>query len=87
MRATAMLTTAAARMYRIERSLRHGQSLSSAELCARNSVSLATFKRDLEALRSELGAPIEYDPSTRRYCMQAWRGVAATIAEQLECAP
>lgn len=82
-----MLTTSAVRMYRLERALRHGRGATAKQLCARSNVSIATFKRDLDALRGELGAPITYDPTTRCYVMQAWRGVLAAIAEQLEVAP
>ena len=56
-----------ARLYKIEMLIRHRGHLSFAELLGRLEVSPATLKRDLEYLRSRLGAPIEYDRFVNGY--------------------
>ena len=55
------------RLYQIEMLIRHRGHVSFAELRARLEVSPATLKRDLEYLRSRLGAPIEYDRFVNGY--------------------
>jgi predicted DNA-binding transcriptional regulator YafY len=50
-----------ARLYRIESLIRSRGCVSFAELIQALEVSPATLKRDLEYLRSRMGAPIEYD--------------------------
>ncbi len=50
-----------ARLYRIEALIRQHGSVSFKDLIAELLVSPATLKRDLEFLRSRMGAPIEYD--------------------------
>ena len=50
-----------ARLYRIETLIRARGTVSFATLLDELEVSPATLKRDLEYLRSRMGAPIEYD--------------------------
>ncbi len=56
-----------ARLYRIETLIRSRGHVSLRELIAELEVSRATLKRDLEYLRSRLGAPIEYDAALNGY--------------------
>jgi len=56
-----------ARLYRIEALIRNRGHVSMAELMAELEVSRATLKRDLEYLRSRMGAPIDYDASVNGY--------------------
>lgn len=56
-----------ARLYKIELLIRHRGSVSFAQLLAALEVSPATLKRDLEYLRDQLGAPIEYDRDSNGY--------------------
>ncbi len=56
-----------ARLYRIEALIRARGHVSFASLLAELEVSPATLKRDLEYLRSRLGAPIEYDRDLNAY--------------------
>ena len=49
------------RVYKIEMLIRHRGHVSFATLLEELEISPATLKRDLEYLRSRLGAPIEYD--------------------------
>lgn len=56
-----------ARLYRIETLIRSRGHVSMADLMAELEVSRATLKRDLEYLRSRMGAPIEYDPAANGY--------------------
>jgi len=63
------------RLYRIESLIRHRGSVSFATLLEVLEVSPATLKRDLEYLRSRLGAPIEYDREQNGYQFaEGWRG-------------
>lgn len=55
------------RLYRIERLIRQKGVVGMAALMAELEVSRATLKRDLEYLRSRLGAPIEYDAAANGY--------------------
>jgi predicted DNA-binding transcriptional regulator YafY len=57
----------AERLYKIERLIRARGHLSFAALRLELEVSPATLKRDLEFLRSRLGAPIEYDRDLNGY--------------------
>jgi predicted DNA-binding transcriptional regulator YafY len=57
----------AERLYKIERLIRHRGHISFRDLQAELEVSRATLKRDLEYLRSRLGAPIEYDAQVNGY--------------------
>jgi len=74
--------TKTARLYKIEQLIRHRGSVPFAQLLAALEVSPATLKRDLEYLRDQLGAPIEYDRDSNGYrfasatssTAQAWRG-------------
>jgi len=74
--------TKTARLYKIEQLIRHRGSVTFAQLLAALEVSPATLKRDLEYLRDQLGAPIEYDRDSNGYrfasatgsTAQAWRG-------------
>jgi predicted DNA-binding transcriptional regulator YafY len=56
-----------ARLYRIEALIRSRGHVSFSELLADLQVSRATLKRDLDYLRSRLGAPIDYDRAMRGY--------------------
>ncbi len=56
-----------ARLYRIESMIRRRGHVSRRELLEALEVSRATLKRDLEYLRSRLGAPIEYDAEADGY--------------------
>jgi predicted DNA-binding transcriptional regulator YafY len=63
------------RLYRIENLIRHRGAVSFAALLEALEVSPATLKRDLEYLRSRLGAPITYDRDTNAYRFaDDWRG-------------
>ena len=55
------------RLYKIELLVRQRGSIPFAELLAALEVSPATLKRDLEDLRHQLGAPIEYDRVSNGY--------------------
>jgi predicted DNA-binding transcriptional regulator YafY len=59
--------TKTARAYKIESLIRHRGSISFAQMLAALEVSPATLKRDLEYLRDQLGAPIEYDRDSNAY--------------------
>jgi predicted DNA-binding transcriptional regulator YafY len=64
-----------ARLYRIEALIRARGAISFADLLAELEVSRATLRRDLEYLRSRMGAPIEYDRDLNGYCFgQAYSG-------------
>jgi len=58
--------------------IRHRGSVSFAQMLEALEVSPATLKRDLEYLRDQLGAPIEYDRDSNGYRFAtgaaAWRG-------------
>jgi predicted DNA-binding transcriptional regulator YafY len=56
-----------ARLYRIESLIRSRGHVSFRDLIADLEVSPATLKRDLEYLRSRMGAPIEYDAQLNGY--------------------
>ena len=56
-----------ARLYRIETMIRSRACVSFASLLEELEVSPATLKRDLEYLRSRMGAPIEYDRDANGY--------------------
>ncbi len=56
-----------ARLYRIEALIRQHGHVSFKTLISDLEVSPATLKRDLEFLRSRMGAPIEYDTTLRAY--------------------
>ena len=62
-----------ARLYKIESLIRHRGHISLQGLLDELEVSRATLKRDLEYLRSRLGAPIEYDASVGGYRFGAER--------------
>lgn len=59
--------TRTARLYKIEQLIRLRGSVSFAQLREALEVSPATLKRDLEYLRDQLGAPIEYDRDSNGY--------------------
>jgi predicted DNA-binding transcriptional regulator YafY len=56
-----------ARLYKIEMLIRHRGHVSFATMLEELEVSPATLKRDLEYLRDQLGAPIEYDRDVNGY--------------------
>ena len=70
--------TKTARLYKIEMLIRQRGHVSFAQLLEALEVSPATLKRDLEYLRDQLGAPIEYDRDANGYRFGA--GGAATPA-------
>ena len=55
------------RLYQIERMIRHRGHVSFADMLEALEVSRATLKRDIEYLRDQLGAPIEYDRHMNGY--------------------
>ena len=55
------------RIYKIELLIRHRGQVSFAQLLETLEVSPATLKRDLDYLRGQLGAPIEYDRDSNSY--------------------
>jgi len=63
----------AERLARIERLIRNRGVVSMATLMEETEMSRATLKRDLEYLRSRLGAPIEYDAADNGYRFAATR--------------
>ena len=67
MKGGATLANNTARLYRIEALMRSRAHVSFKTLLEELAVSPATLKRDLEYLRSRMGAPIEYDAAVRGY--------------------
>ncbi len=72
-----------ARLYRIEALIRARGHVSFATLLEELEVSPATLKRDLEYLRSRLGAPIDYDRDLNGYRFAGGRGAAAGARHEL----
>jgi predicted DNA-binding transcriptional regulator YafY len=72
-----------ARLYKIEQLIRQRGSVTFAQLREALEVSPATLKRDLEYLRDQLGAPIEYDRDSNGYRFAA-AGAAARPAPKHE---
>ncbi len=68
--------SSADRLYKIDSLIRSRGCVSFANLRAELEVSPATLKRDLEFLRSRVGAPIEYDRSANGYRFGAGAGTA-----------
>ena len=66
-----------ARLYKIELLIRHRGSVPFAQLLEALEVSPATLKRDLEYLRDQMGAPIEYDRDSNGYRFGAGAGAGA----------
>lgn len=56
-----------ARLYKIEALIRQQGEVTFKQMLAALEISPATLKRDLEYLRSQLGAPITYDAASRAY--------------------
>lgn len=86
-RATALLTSNAQRFVKIERWLRSGGGNFSGLLGTLGMLgtSRATVKRDLRAMREELGAPIDYERNGDRYTLSSdWKGVRACLLEQFQ---
>ncbi len=71
------------RLYAIERLIRHRGHVSFAALQEALEVSRATLWRDIEYLRSRLGAPIEYDRFVNGYRFAAPSGAARSEAHEL----
>jgi predicted DNA-binding transcriptional regulator YafY len=71
------------RLYEIERRIRHQGHASFAQLLESLEVSRATLWRDLEYLRSRLGAPIVYDRFVNGYCFETPQGAARGQAHEL----
>jgi len=72
-----------ARLYRIETLIRARGHVSFKTLLDELEVSPATLKRDLEYLRSRMGAPIEYDPFDNVYRFGAAVGAARVQKHEL----
>ena len=70
-----------ARLYRVEALIRARGQVSFKELLAELEVSAATLKRDLEFLRSRMGAPIIYDATLRAYRFGSAVSKAGTASE------
>ena len=66
-----------ARIYKIEMLIRHRSPVSFAQMREALEVSPATLKRDLEYLRDQMGAPIEYDRAGNGYRFATGRAGAA----------
>jgi predicted DNA-binding transcriptional regulator YafY len=71
------------RLYQIERLIRHRGHASFALLQQSLEVSRATLWRDIEYLRSRLGAPIEYDRFVNGYRFASPSGAARGQAHEL----
>jgi predicted DNA-binding transcriptional regulator YafY len=71
------------RLYRIERLIRHRGHASFAQLLEALEVSRATLWRDIEYLRSRLGAPLEYDRFVNGYRFVAPQGADRAQAHEL----
>jgi predicted DNA-binding transcriptional regulator YafY len=71
------------RLYQIERLIRHQGSASFAQLQASLEVSRATLWRDIEYLRSRLGAPIVYDRYVNGYRFEAPTGADRAASHEL----
>ncbi len=71
------------RLYQIERLIRHRGHASFALLQQSLEVSRATLWRDLEYLRSRLGAPIVYDRFSNGYRFETPQGAARNQAHEL----
>lgn len=71
------------RLYKIERLIRARGTASFRTLLEELEVSPATLKRDLEYLRSRLGAPIEYDRDANGYRLAAAAGAEAGRKHEL----
>lgn len=86
MKSTALLTTTGMRLLQIDRMLAGGQRVRLDSFLLKLHVSVATFKRDLQTLRQELGAPVMYDRFEKRYHLRPgheWEGVLAEIKRQV----
>lgn len=71
------------RLYKIERLIRARGAVSFKALRGELEVSPATLKRDLEYLRSRLGAPIEYDREANGYRLGSGQGADAGLRHEL----
>ena len=79
-KATSLLTSDAGRFIKIDRRLRSGGADFQELRGVLNGISPATLKRDLRAMREELGAPILYDRDYGQYRYAgAWPGVLACL--------
>ncbi len=76
--------TKTARLYKIEQLIRQRGSVSFAQLLASLEVSPATLKRDLDYLRDQLGAPIEYHRDSNGYRFAQPQAAAAGRDEKHE---
>ena len=66
-----------ARAARILKMLQHGKAVTRGEFMDRLEISAATFKRDLEFLRNEQNAPIEWSVEPRGYLLLSGNGSEA----------
>lgn len=86
-KATALLTTDAMRFVKIERRLRSGAATFAQLRGCVDDVSAATLKRDLKAMREQLGAPILWERAQNVYHLAGeWGGVAACLREEVRSA-
>ena len=80
-----LLTPQAARCHRIEHVLRRRGCVAFQELLDIVGVSAATLKRDLQWMRTNLAARIEYDAWDNGYRLDPqWPGVIAKVREEAE---
>ena len=80
-----LLTPQAARCHRIEHVLRRRRCVAFQELLEIVGVSAATLKRDLQWMRTNLAARIEYDAWDNGYRLDPkWPGVMAKVHEEAE---
>ena len=80
-----LLTPQAARCYRLEQLLRRRGCVAFQELLVLVGVSAATLKRDLQWMRTNLAARIDYDVWDNGYRLDPkWPGVMAKIHEEAE---
>ena len=80
-----LLTPQAARCYRLEHLLRRRGCVAFQELLELVGVSAATLKRDLQWMRTNLAARIEYDAWDNGYRLDPqWLGVMAKVHEEAE---
>ncbi len=85
-KASTLLATQTARLIRLDRRLRYC-TVTFDELLRELCISPATLKRDLTALREELGAPLCWDAVQRGYrYVKPWAGVVSALMDEAAAA-
>lgn len=80
-----LLTSQAARCYKIERALRRNGCVAFSKLRELVGVSPATLKRDIHYMRRALEAPLCYDASQNGYHLaDEWPGLLSKVAEEAQ---